>query len=559
MDILQSGGSASASASASALSSSSSSSSSILLVSVSLRGHLVPLARLASELVSRGFKVALAVQDDGREYVNHTGARVLSLGRLPYSKADRRERLKHVCHDQSFLRGAIAIANEIYLPNNAPMYRALHALVARERPTLIVVDAASLAAIDVAHQFDIPYIINHPSLPVRLEHQPHFLGAFNAAGGMSGGVSGTPSLLTRAVDYLYPRLLAVALTPTLMDVNRARWSHELPLFHSPQHVHEAIPTQLQAPRVWTDAHEQRERLQREHATLAPHLVSIGSLAPGAHASCEATTPGPAAILINTAFGFEHAYPLPQYVHLTGVLLPTAAAADATAASASKDDSDDAPLVPGALSAPALVSSLPASLRSWLDESPKPVLVVLFGAGSMSYLDGWQVKSLAAGLTDSRFRVLWALRTDGKSVLGAALPNSFRIKTNFDQLSVFAHPQVRLVVSPCGAATAHESLYFGKPLLCIPLFGDQLDVSQRVLDAGAGLRLDKLRLEVSDVSKHVLNLVRNHTFRNNAKRLGRILRQAGGTRYAADVVARVIHRTKFNLLPQPEQLKVCRHA
>ena len=111
-------------------------------MSVSLRGHLVPLTRLAGELLDRGHKVAIAVQEDGREYVNKTGARFISLGRLPYSKAERRETLQHICHDNSFFRGFISLLNEIYMPNAPPMYKALHTVVAREKPTIIIMDVA---------------------------------------------------------------------------------------------------------------------------------------------------------------------------------------------------------------------------------------------------------------------------------------------------------------------------------------------------------------------------------------------------------------------------------
>lgn len=522
--------------------------SSLLLVSVSLRGHLVPLTRLAGELLDRGYKVSIAVQEDGRQYVNQTGARFLSLGRLPYSKASRREKLKSLCHDSSFFRGSLGLLQDIYLPNAGPMYKSLHSLVAKDKPTMMVIDAAALGAIDVAHHFRIPYIINHPSMPMRLEHEPHFAAS-------PASSSAAPSLLTRAVDYLYPRLLAVALTPTLMDINRMRWAHELPLFHAPAHVLESgIPTQLEAhEREWTEQDQIREKTWREHMTLSPQSYSESLQSP-AHTACESQTHGPVAILINTVVGFEHAYPLPQGVHLTGPLLPS------TANEESRKPSDSAQRgVPWSsmLSSSGLVPSIPASLSGWLDKSTKPVIAVLFGAGTMSYLESWQVKSLAAGLTDSRFRVLWALRTEGKHALGANLPNSFRIKNNFQQLPVLQHPQVRLVISACGAATVQETLYFGKPLLCIPLFADQLDVSVRVVESGAGLRLDKQHLEVSDISKHVLNLVRNHTFRNQAKRMGKIIRAAGGTKQAADIVVDTMHRHKFKLMQQPEQLTVSR--
>jgi len=83
------------------------------------------------------------------------------------------------------------------------------------------------------------------------------------------------------------------------------------------------------------------------------------------------------------------------------------------------------------------------------------------------------------------------------------------------------------------------------------------VSERVVEAGAGVRLDKWHLEVSDVSRHVLNLVRNSTYRHQAKRLGAILRAAGGTHMAADIIQDAWLRYKLRLLPQPAQL-ACWH-
>jgi hypothetical protein len=79
----------------------------------------------------------------------------------------------------------------------------------------------------------------------------------------------------------------------------------------------------------------------------------------------------------------------------------------------------------------------------------------------------------------------------------------------------------------------------------------------VVEAGAGMMMDKWHLEVSEISRNVLSLVRNTTYRAAAKKLGRILRQSGGVARAADVVQDTMQRVKYDLLRQPEQLQ-CWH-
>jgi UDP:flavonoid glycosyltransferase YjiC (YdhE family) len=50
------------------------------------------------------------------------------------------------------------------------------------------------------------------------------------------------------------------------------------------------------------------------------------------------------------------------------------------------------------------------------------------------------------------------------------------------------PLADLVITRSGNNTTTESLHFGKPMICLPLFWDQYDKAQRVDELGLGVRL-----------------------------------------------------------------------
>ncbi|CAM9251469.1 unnamed protein product [Discosporangium mesarthrocarpum] len=147
-----------------------------------------------------------------------------------------------------------------------------------------------------------------------------------------------------------------------------------------------------------------------------------------------------------------------------------------------------------------------------------------------------------GLGLHKYRVLWMMPKDQRerllsSLQLVALPPALRVKVmgGLPHLSIIAHPSVKAVVSHCGMAVAQEALVFGKPLLCLPVFAEQEDVTRRVVDAGAGIGVSVRNMTRKAVREGIADVMHNPQYRESANVLAHLLRRAGGTLRAADLV------------------------
>jgi UDP:flavonoid glycosyltransferase YjiC (YdhE family) len=411
----------------------------IAFVSVALRGHATPLLRIAEEMIERGYRVTFATHTAGKEWVERVqGLEYMSAGDFPTSADDMRVKLRRITKDPSHFRGILSMFNEIYVPAAKPLYDALLPQYLEQLPDLMVFDIGTLGAHDLAHQLDIPYVINSPTLLFDLQGDPAYIPTWGS------GLSRSMSLWQRCVNLLSPRLLAVALTPPFMLLNKNRWELNLKPFRS------------------------------QHETF-----------------------GGARILVNTAFGLEYPRPLSPLITLTGPILPAASTMPLQYKPTNSNGEPLSPLPPliakwlqrwvrnmlyscSLLSQFALGCTCTCPSGSGLSKSQSGVVYVSFG--SMPHIEAWQARALVQGLsrhpTGPQYLVLWTLPNDQRTALPTTLPASFRVKVlgGVPHLKVLAHESVKLVLSHCGAGSAQEALYYGKPVLCLPFFGDQPDIA-----------------------------------------------------------------------------------
>ncbi|KAI8910358.1 hypothetical protein EDD86DRAFT_275424 [Gorgonomyces haynaldii] len=123
--------------------------------------------------------------------------------------------------------------------------------------------------------------------------------------------------------------------------------------------------------------------------------------------------------------------------------------------------------------------------------------------------------------DPHVVVVWSTKDTQPNSLSSIYPNRFHVVPWIRQQAVLRHNVTRLFVSHCGLSSATEAVYFGKPVLAIPLFGDQQGNAHRLRAAG-------MAQVISDVdpiktSKTITELLHdtNHPMYLNAKRMHQI--------------------------------------
>jgi MGT family glycosyltransferase len=100
------------------------------------------------------------------------------------------------------------------------------------------------------------------------------------------------------------------------------------------------------------------------------------------------------------------------------------------------------------------------------------------------------------------------------------------------------PQVDAVITHGGNNTTTEAMWFGKPMLVLPIFWDQHDNAQRVQETGYGLRLPTYSFQDDRLLAAVDTLLTDSGVKARCAAAGERLRRRPGPAIAADLIERL---------------------
>ena len=104
------------------------------------------------------------------------------------------------------------------------------------------------------------------------------------------------------------------------------------------------------------------------------------------------------------------------------------------------------------------------------------------------------------------------------------------------------PHVDLVITHGGNNTTTECMYFGKPMVVLPIFWDQHDNAQRVHETGFGVRLPTYEFEDADLSGAIDRLLADRALHARMGEVAARLQAKPGTVAAAELIEATAGRT-----------------
>ncbi|XP_059096110.1 UDP-glucuronosyltransferase 2A3-like [Tigriopus californicus] len=83
--------------------------------------------------------------------------------------------------------------------------------------------------------------------------------------------------------------------------------------------------------------------------------------------------------------------------------------------------------------------------------------------------------------------------------------------------ILEHPNTKLFISHCGSSSVQESIFYGVPILGMPIFEDQFDIAQSLEERGVGLVIwNKEQITWLEISAKIKEIIQNPKYSQSMK-------------------------------------------
>uniref|UniRef100_A0A336MNB0 UDP-glucuronosyltransferase n=1 Tax=Culicoides sonorensis TaxID=179676 RepID=A0A336MNB0_CULSO len=175
---------------------------------------------------------------------------------------------------------------------------------------------------------------------------------------------------------------------------------------------------------------------------------------------------------------------------------------------------------GGLHIPDTLNRLPDPLKRFMDEAATGVIYFCMGSTlKLNDLDLDKKLLIINALKKSSMRIV--IKWDDEATLNELTPNSkFYVSNWLPQNEILAHPNVRAYVTHGGILSTTEAIFYGIPIVGMPIFTDQRNNIKTFEDLGIAVQVDYDKLSVESLSDAINRVTGDKKFNETVKELSK---------------------------------------
>lgn len=165
--------------------------------------------------------------------------------------------------------------------------------------------------------------------------------------------------------------------------------------------------------------------------------------------------------------------------------------------------------------------LPKDIQEFLDNASDGAILVSFGTFlQSSKMPPVHYRAMLNAFSKLKQRIIWKWEDDDKNI---EFPPNVMVRKWLPQSDILAHKNVKLMIGHGGIFGVQEAIYYGKPIIVFPFYGDQHLNAVKLERAGIAI-LQSINEMTSESLLTAINRVLNdETFYGNVKRMSEIFR------------------------------------
>jgi glucuronosyltransferase len=154
---------------------------------------------------------------------------------------------------------------------------------------------------------------------------------------------------------------------------------------------------------------------------------------------------------------------------------------------------------------AKIKPLPEDIRNFIESAEHGVIYFSLGGNiKPSMMDDENKRNLVETLSNLKQKTIWKFDDDSLVVD----PKKIMMRKWLPQYEILAHNNTKVFITHAGLLSCTEATYFGKPVIAVPIFGDQPQNAKKLANAKQGIYLEYFNFTGESVAWAVSEILSN---------------------------------------------------